>query len=86
MTNKPSVAGYAYFTIVAYVVSILVTMINKKSIYQSQSSFTHGFLAYRIHQSIKFRTSILHPLLTLKIYNMVWMLRVNDMQFISRPI
>ena len=31
MTNKPNVAGYAYCTIVVYVVSILVIIIKKKS-------------------------------------------------------
>ena len=31
VTNKPDVAGYAYCTIVVYVVSILVTIIKKKS-------------------------------------------------------
>ena len=35
VTNKPNVAGYAYCTIVVYVVSILVTIIKKKSINQS---------------------------------------------------
>ena len=38
VTNKPNVAGYAYCTIVVYVVSILVTIIKKKS-NQNQSVY-----------------------------------------------
>ena len=38
VTNKPNVAGYAYCTIVVYVVSILVTIIKKKSNHSENDS------------------------------------------------
>ena len=49
VTNKPNVAGYAYCTIVVYVVSILVTIIKMKSISSKGTLYTSWNIYCQLH-------------------------------------